>query len=270
MNTTRVSALILALAFTPSVAWAAVTSISASKDNTIYQNGNNLSAGGGAGIFTGTTLQGSKRRGLLAFDVAASVPAGSVITGTQLTLYLGLAANETPSTSNVTVGLHKLAKDWGEGTAGSSNPSISHSGAGFAASAGDATWSDAKLGSNAWANLGATGDFSPTASASQVVGGPNETSFTWLSTSALIGDVQNWLNAPTTNFGWALINSNEGSNSSVKAFYSRSATQNSNLPPNNTLNVTWRPTLLVTYVPEPSSAMLCLLVGMLAYLRRRR
>ena len=33
--------------------------------------------------------------------------------------------------------------------------------------------------------------------------------YTWLSTPALVSDVQSWLNNPATNFGWALINANE-------------------------------------------------------------
>ncbi len=64
----------------PSKVWStATTTITASKDNTIYQSNSSFSAGGAAGIFSGSAAQGSIRRGLFSFDVAANVPAGSVI-----------------------------------------------------------------------------------------------------------------------------------------------------------------------------------------------
>jgi hypothetical protein len=48
---------------------------------------------------------------------------------------------------------------------------------------------------------------------------------TWESTAALVQDVQGWLDAPTTNFGWLLINTSEGTARSQKAFYSRDAAE---------------------------------------------
>lgn len=244
-------------------------SINATKDTTIYESTmNNLCGGGAAGIYAGATGTGAKRRGLLSFDIAGSVPAGSTITGVQLRLYLGSTSNS----NSATVGLHKLAKDWGEGTAGNSSPSASGGGMGFTSSAGDATWAEAKAGSVSWSNLGATGDFAPVASASTAVTGPVDTPYFWLSTTQLVADVQSWLNVPATNFGWALVNTNEGSNGTAKAFYSRSATQDSSNVANS-LDPSWRPTLTVTYVPEPATGGL-LIVSLLgptvARLRGRR
>ena len=61
--------------------------------------------------------------------------------------------------------------------------------------------------------------------------GALDTPFTWESTPALVTDVQSWLDSPATNFGWLLFNRNESTIRSLKAFYSRDATQNSsNLP----------------------------------------
>jgi hypothetical protein len=239
--------------------------IIASKDTAIYESPmNNLSGGGAAGIYVGATGAGAKRRGLLAFGIASSVPAGSTITDVQLRLYLGSASG-----SSVTIGLHKLSKDWGEGTAGSSSPAVSGGGMGFTASAGDATWADAKAGSVPWSNLGATGDFAPVASASTAVSGPVDTPYIWASTTQMVSDVQSWLDTPATNFGWALVNVNEGTSGTAKAFYSRSATQNSSNVANS-LDPTWRPTLTVTYVPEPAAGGFFLITSLLAYLHRRR
>jgi hypothetical protein len=227
--------------------WSATKMIGALKDNAIFQSNVGNSAGGSPGIHVGTNGQGSTRRGLIAFDLAANVPAASTITGTELTMYVGNA----PNTTGRTIGLHKLSKDWGEGTAGSSALALNGTGAGFPAGPGDATWSHSMLGSAAWANLGSTGDFNHAASATLAVGGPEDTGHTWLSTAALVSDLQSWLDAPASNYGWALVNANEGMNQSIKTFYSRSATQNISGVANS-LNLSWRPTLTIAFVPPPT------------------
>jgi hypothetical protein len=238
---------VLALAVLPSTAWPATVVIGAAKDNSIFESNSNNSAGGSAGIFSGTNGMGSPRRGLIEFDVAAHVPAGATITGVELTLYLGNA----PNSDNQSIGLHRLTREWGEGTAGSSLANIAMAGMGFPADPGDATWSHAVLDSAAWTNAGAMGDFSGTASASTVVNGPIESPFTWSSTAALVNDVQGWLDSPASNYGWALINGNETTIRSNKAFYSREATQNSSGVANS-LDPAWRPSLLVTYLAPPT------------------
>lgn len=260
-------ALILAASTVNAPAWAQTVTISASKDNTIYQNNVNRSAGGAAGIFSGTVGvngAGTLRRGLIAFNVAAIVPAGSVITSAQLTLTLGAAGGG----ASQSIELHRLNVDWGEGTAGSSDPIIAHAGVGFNAAAGDATWSSNFLGSSLWSNPGATGDYSATASATTVVPSIIEAQYTWLSNAAIISDVQSWLDNPATNFGWALINADEVNVATVRAFYSRSAASDAGGDP---LDPIARPALSVTYsVPEPSAAVLLLWSIAWPFFGRRR
>lgn len=263
MSFARLIAMICLFALIPATAESATKTINASKDNTIYQNPASNSAGGAAGIFSGTNGSSSPRRGLIAFDIAANLPSGATITAAQLTMYLGNA----PNSNNQTIGLHRLGMNWGEGTAGNSTPAVGGGGSGFAAGAGDATWNTPTFGSGAWTNPGATGNFNPTASASTVVNGPIETGFTWLSTPALVGDVQTWLNNPATNFGWAIVNANEASGSTVKAFYSRSATQNGSGGP---LDPAFRPALTITFIPEPNTVVLFLLAVPLAIWRGRQ
>ena len=254
----RIGLVALAGAICPVAAWSATTSIGAARDNTIYASGVNNSAGGAAGIFSGTNGQGSARRGLLAFDVAGELPSGATVTSAALELYLAGSAGN----ANANIGLHRLNADWGEGTAGSSNPAVSGGGNGFAAAEGDATW-NARFHSTTsptpWSTAGATGDFDPVASASAMVGGTGaiDTESIWLSTPGLVADVQSWLHNPATNFGWALVNADETSSQTVRVFYSSEATLNAASGP---LNPEWRPRLVVEYVvPEPASALLALL-----------
>jgi hypothetical protein len=218
---------------------AATTIIGAAKDNTIFQQNPLNSAGGAAGLRAGTNGMGSPRRGLIAFDISGNVPAGSTITSVQLSLYLG-----DSSPGSHAVGLHRLLRDWGEGFAGSDNPVLGGTGQGSPAAPGDATWSHAMLDTVAWSAPGAEGDFNNTPSATALIGDTLESSFTWNSTTAFVNDVQGWLDAPATNFGWALINAHEEIIRSQKVFYSRNATQNLS---GEHLDPVWRPTLAITY-----------------------
>ena len=62
-----------------------------SRDNTLIKSeSGTLSNGAGTSLFAGknSSLTDSIRRGLLAFDLQAGIPAGSIITGATLTLFL--------------------------------------------------------------------------------------------------------------------------------------------------------------------------------------
>src|SRR5215213_9552659 len=76
---------VLLICCCPATNWADQITIGASKDNTIYQNSPTSSAGASGAIFSGTNNTTSPRRGLIAFDVAGSLPAGVTITSGSLT-----------------------------------------------------------------------------------------------------------------------------------------------------------------------------------------
>jgi len=234
--------LAIALAVLPSSVQPATAVIGAAKDNSIFQNNPSNSGGGSAGIHVGTNGMGSPRRGLIEFDIAGNVPAGSVVTGVELTLFVGNA----PLASFHDISLHRLTRDWGEGAAGDTNPAIGGSGQGYPAGPQDATWTHAMFGTVAWTNDGAQGDFNTVASATTSVGGPIDSPHTWTTTAAMVSDVQGWLDIPASNFGWALVNADEATIRSSKSFYSREATQNSSGDPNS-LDPSWRPRLTIAY-----------------------
>jgi hypothetical protein len=239
-------ALTAALALAPSATWAANVKLVASKDNSIFANNVDNSDGGGAGIFVGTTnsMQNNAiRRGLIEFDIASAVPVGATITEVNLTMYLGQASL---ASGTRTIDLHRFTADWGEGTAGNSTTSISGTGTGFPALPGDATWNQRFYQQTNWTAPGAEGDYVSTISASTDVGTTLDTAYEWLSTPTLVADVQGWLDQPPTNDGWIMIDDVENVQQTVKAFYSRDATEKNNqnsdpLPPE------WRPTLEITY-----------------------
>ena len=176
---------------------AAVVTLNPIKDNTLYQSDTgSLSNGSGQYIFAGRTAQPnsiSRRRAVFAFDIAGNIAPGVIIQNVTLTLHMSRTRSSTPRT----LLLHRLLADWGEGSSDASGGE----GSGAPASSGDATWIHTFFTFVFWATPG--GDFSPTISSSQAVGGFG--SYTWPSTPQLVADVQDWLDTPSTNFGWILI-----------------------------------------------------------------
>ncbi len=166
--------------------------LTASKDNTIYQESSN-SNGAGSWFFAGATEvnnNGAFRRALLAFDLAP-IPIGATVASAAVTLTMDKTIAPAYSLS-----LHKLLADWGEGTANAN----AAEGTGVAPSANDVTFLKPFFGqAPLWANAG--GDFSATPSAS--TGVANVANYTWAAPQ-LAYDIHGWLAAPATKFGWML------------------------------------------------------------------
>jgi spore coat protein A len=184
---------IVLLAGLPGIALADVVDVPASKDNTMFAEDGGLSNGAGYHLFAGKTngtLGTTLRRGLLAFDVAAAVPAGATINSVTLTLFLS-----RERTGSETVFLHRVSADWGEGTSDAPD----EEGKGAAATTEDATWTHRFWPNTTWSTPG--GDFNPTASA--VVSNQNNP-YSWSSEQMRL-DVVDWLNSPASNFGWIVI-----------------------------------------------------------------
>jgi hypothetical protein len=212
----RISKLLLALILAallggaPSLTVADIINISPTKDNTLYEfvpADGDLSNALGNHFFAGETAMGELRRGVLAFDIAGNIPAGSTILG--VTLSLNMSRTGLDDAQNVE--LHKMLADWGEGT----SVAPGEEGTGAPATTDDATWRHRFFDTIFWATEG--GDFSATVSASQSVGAVGV--YTW-SSPPMVGDVQSWLNNPATNFGW-LVLGDESEILSAKRFDTR-------------------------------------------------
>lgn len=247
----RVKSCAISLMFVPTLAWS--VDLTPLKDNTIFSESSNLSAGGQLGIFVGsnnaTPPNPPSRRGLLQFDVANGLPAGVAITGASLTLTLEMAGSGSSAPS---ISLSRLNVDWGEGNAG--NGTLS--GAGSPANPGDATWTESAHNGPTWT---AGGDHAGVSASQTVTGNTVGSQFTW-SSPTLLSDVIDWYSNPANNHGWELISSLEGTAQSVKTFYSKEFTSDSSR---------W-PKLTVTYVPEPTAGLLALLASPLWLFYRRR
>jgi hypothetical protein len=220
-----------------SLAGAATISITPSKDNTLYQYvpaEGDLSNALGFHFFAGETAMNEIRRGVLSFDIAGNIPPGSTITSVTLSLNMSRTAFDTA----VTVELHKLLADWGEGT----SRAPGEEGTGAPATPNDATWRHRFYDAIFWTNQG--GDFSAMVSASQSVGPIGQ--YTWSSTQ-MIADVQSWLDNPATNFGW-LVLGDESAGATAKRFDTRESAS----PPVLTIVYTPAPRVLPTPRPRPT------------------
>src|SRR5262245_15685075 len=89
-----------------SPALGATVTLGANRDATIFENNTSNSNGAGPALFAGNNGTNSPRRGLIDFDIAGSIPAGSTINNVQLTLFLAQVAG-TDSTPR-TIELHQL------------------------------------------------------------------------------------------------------------------------------------------------------------------
>ncbi len=225
-------------------------SLGAAKDNTLFENADgNLSSGAGQHVYSGLTGHQDGfniRRSLLAFDVVDSIPAGATINSAELTLEM---TKKQIAAGPMLTGLHRLTSDWGEGA------SVSPAGAGTVAAAGDATWLHTFSPGSLWGTAG--GDFAAAASATLSVDALG--SYTWGSTAAFVADVQDMLDNPGTDFGWALIG-NEAVPTTARQFGSR-----------ENANAAFRPTLLIDYteMPEPSTLALMLGAGLVGLMSGR-
>lgn len=209
------------------------------KDSSIFQDNVNNSNGAGPGIFAGGNGGSSPRRALIYFDVAGydtnvlggALSGASSINSVTLQLVLGKVAGSAGGgggggggggdTTPRVIKLHKVTSGmWGEGSTGSGYTSIGGTGGGFAANSTDATWNAYSYSSPTWSTAG--GDYSSTVSASTTVSQTLNTTYSW-SHANMVSDVQAWLSSPSSNYGWILINDDESSSTTFRAFYSKEA-----------------------------------------------
>ncbi len=223
---------------------AATIAISPSQDNTLYESATGtLSNGAGSHLFAGTAASGLVRRGLLAFNIAGNIPAGSTILSASLRMHM----SRTIGSAEV-VDLHRVSSAWGEG----SSVAFGEEGGGAPPQPGDATWVHTFYDTADWASPG--GDFDPAASGSTTVIGV--AFYTWPTTAGLVADVQSWLDNPATNNGW-LLHGDEEFTGTAKRFDSRQHP-----------DPAMRPVLTINYqpIPEPATGAY-LLTGFFILLR---
>ena len=209
-------------------AQSTTVSLTADRDNSMYEESPTFSNGSGIFLFAGATRQtgASPRRALVHFDLS-SIPSSATVQSATLQLTM----NKTPTGSASVQTIHALTQDWGESTSDANG----REGQGISAAAGDATWSANFFGTSSWTSPG--GDFVATASASSTVSTLG--AYTWGSTPQMVADVQSWLTTPANNFGW-LLRGDESQQLTARRYCSRENAEAS-----------CRPTLTIAFTSLP-------------------
>src|SRR5581483_1225495 len=169
----------------------------------------------------GVTLNGTRNRGLVKFDIAGNVPAGSRITDGYLQVSV-LQGSVDAGPNSEFLDLHRVLRDWGEGT--NTTPSTSNGNRGTPATVGEATWNDRfALTTNHWGAPGAEAeiDYLTDVSAEQVIYNVAQSPFFFSSTPQFLADLQLWLDHPQANFGLILIPTDETTAGTARRFGSR-------------------------------------------------
>lgn len=219
----------------------------------IRGDGANASNNYGAGTYNivGTVPAGALRA-LFAYSLSG-IPSDAIITSVTLTI-VGEKNDTTSPNSSVDYNLHQLNRTFTEGTGGLSGATNS-----------GATWNNSANGT-AWTTPG--GDFNSTVLSTISVNtrSADEIAYTFNSTPALVAAAQNALaNGSDLSF---LMKMNETSEAlavrNVFFFYGDDATGTGNA------DVSKRPILTVTYIPEPGTMASAAFGGLLLMARRRR
>jgi hypothetical protein len=171
-------------------------------DTTIYElcdvecpdGGSN---GAGTFMFSGLALGSGERRLLMKFNPGAVIPEGAIITSARL--ILNDSTPDDDPTQTWTFNLHSMTAPWGEGASDAGDPGNG----GAPPESMDASWLFAFFDTVQWSSPGANGDFDAEPSATDSYSGTGTN--TWGSTDAMVANVQGWLDAPKTNYGWMLL-----------------------------------------------------------------
>ncbi len=164
-------------------------------DGTIWENEGATANGAGPHLYAGNNRGSQARRALIKFDISGAVPAGSTIVSASAQLI----TTQSPQGggSPAMFSLHRLLAEWNTNSSNAGTPG----GSGAGAVDSDVTWTHRELGGAEWATVG--GDFEPIASAETLLS-------TWESNTALVADVQAWLDDPIANHGWMVIGIESG------------------------------------------------------------
>ena len=183
-------------------------------DTTLFEVApdNNL---GGANFFNaGTAGNGNRNRALFRFDFSESLPPGAVITSAELTLEI--VRQPRDGAVNSFFGLRRMLQAWGEGGQVPSEPNSP--GLGAPAGTGESTWNAPFAGGSLWPVAG--GRFTDSISG-LAPGGNLGGQLFFESTSALVADLQRWVDHPEENFGWTLASEDEETGKTARSFASR-------------------------------------------------
>ncbi|HET6150960.1 MAG TPA: DNRLRE domain-containing protein [Polyangia bacterium] len=188
--------------------------------------------GASLSIFTGLEGLGGVMRGLIRFDLPATLQGRVTVTGVQLTLTTrGLGASDSIAGTAATESLQAVTEAWAAGNGAGNAQTLFVVGEPCAGSITGATWNQPDCGASAtgWMTIG--GSVAPAISGQAVAPAALDSAVVWDAAAAgnagMIADVQRWIDNPVSNHGWRIASSTEtGVVGSAQRFYAVEATIN--------------------------------------------
>jgi hypothetical protein len=214
---TRISLILFSVMSMPLIAQPTQTLVlDAVKDNTLYQiNTGSLSNAQGS-LFVGVTNQFLIRRAVVQFNFDGLSVDISKVDSVKLRLSPSMFS---PGATEMTMHIHALGKEWGEGTSLAPAPG----GNGAVSTIDDATWIHAKYPDDHWATPG--GDFNATRLSDFNVRIVDQVVMS-RHTEAFIDMMESWILNPETNFGLLVKNEDEATPQQAVRFASRETATN--------------------------------------------
>jgi hypothetical protein len=181
-------------------------------------------------------------RGLIKFDVASHIPAGSAIKAVHMRVWATVQPPNDETDYNTLFNFHRLLVPWGEGTG--TNTVLFPGAVGRPALDGESSWLMRQAPSNSWAIPGGAADIDYTNEVSATVfvsmEPGSQSDFPVLGASnRLIRDFQLWLDQPEQNFGLLMKAADESARWTAKRFMTPES------------GVDEYPRVEITYIPPP-------------------
>ena len=241
---------------------AATTTITATRETAIFAENPDYNLGVG-NLIVGTSASGADTaRSLLAFELAAAIPAGSRINS--VTFAIGVIRQSNHNVESA-YALHRFLKDWTEGRGGAGVNN------GSPALPGETTWNRQAHGGTAWNAPGTQvgTEFTAAASGTGPVIDSIGITYTIDSTAALVADVQAWLDTPAANKGWIFRGTSEGAAGTARRFSSKAVVDGTSAGLIPRITVDYTPGV-VAAAPGPIHALGGVALGIALFVWRTR
>lgn len=171
----------------------------------------NNNSGGASLIYLGQDLENGHMRGLIHFNLPASLTSRNAITGVTVNMTTSSLFFGPPTAANVS--LYRLTENWGQGNGSGMDPITFDYTYGSTCTVGGATWNQPFCAGIPWVSAGGS---IAGLSASAAAPGSGGSAVQWNGTG-LASDVQGWVDG-SSNYGWLLYSSTEGTPGAVQAF----------------------------------------------------
>jgi hypothetical protein len=194
-----------------------VANLIPSADSALFEQAPDDNVGGFTDMPCGSTFGNDGRpfawRALVRFDLSQLLANATIVSATLAVQVVKRPGSPGPGSN---FQLFRLLKAWGEG--------VQNYQTGLPATTGECSWNNRFHPGIPWSSPGALAGVDYRTNISGSIFADDTIAYTFPSNPALIADLQNWLAAPSANFGWIMISDAEGVAATARRFSTREGT----------------------------------------------